>query len=544
MDILDRLYEYCGEDYVPMHMPGAKRNTKLFEMGNPYGLDITEITGFDNMHHADGIIKEAFERAAGVFGADETLFLVNGSSAGILSAICGATKKHDTVLVSRNCHVSVYNAMYLNELNPIYLYPKPYCDKFTDVLVKDVQQSDKEYYEQIAKSGNIYGNTYNNICSSGIYGAVAVEDIRRELDSHSEISAVIITSPTYEGVVSDIKEIADVVHKYGKVLIVDEAHGAHFNFHREFPDSAVKLGADAVIQSIHKTLPSFTQTALLHLNGDRIDKDKVKFYWNIYQSTSPSYILMGGIDRCISIIEKNGHVLFENYIKQLKQLRCRLSQLKNIYLLPVNDISKIVLVVDDGKRLQEILYNNYHIELEMSSLKYIIAMTSIGDTKEYYERFAKALEEIDKNYHMYFKVTDNRNVNMAGGWNCIDKLTDTDIVNNQYIVNNKYIDKDNNCIVNEKKESLTLNRARVRLNIYDTISSGVRKKINITDASGSIAAGMVCFYPPGIPIVNPGEEYTNDIVNNIIAGVNMGLEVMGVEKSMDKIYVDICSERI
>lgn len=200
--------------------------------------------------------------------------------------------------------------------------------------------------------------------------------------------------------------------------------------------------------------------------------------------------------------------------------------------------------MDDGKRLQEILYNNYHIELEMSSLKYIIAMTSIGDTKEYYERFAKALEEIDKNYHMYFKVTDNRNVNMAGGWNCIDKLKDTGIVNNQYIVNNKYIDKDNNCIVNEKKESLTLNRARVRLNIYDTISSGGRKKINITDAAGSIAAGMVCFYPPGIPIVNPGEEYTNDIVNNIIAGVNMGLEVMGVEKSTDKIYVDICSERI
>ena len=110
--------------------------------------------------------------------------------------------------------------------------------------------------------------------------------------------------------------------------------------------------------------------------------------------------------------------------------------------------------------------------------------------------------------------------------------------------NNKYIDKDNNCIVNEKKESLTLNRARVRLNIYDTISSGGRKKINITDAAGSIAAGMVCFYAPGIPIVNPGEEYTNDIVNNIIAGVNMGLEVMGVEKSTDKIYVDICSERI
>ena len=206
--------------------------------------------------------------------------------------------------------------------------------------------------------------------------------------------AVIITSPTYEGIVSDVKKIAEIVHRYGKILIVDEAHGAHFAFHEAFPESAVFCGADAVIQSIHKTLPSLTQTALLHLQGN-IDKERVRRYWDMYQTTSPSYVLMGGIDRCMTVLETKGKPLFNAYVTRLLALRKKLETLTNIRLFPTDDISKIVLLVRDGKELYQELLNKYHIQLEMASLQYVIAMTSIGDTDEYYERFFEALRQID-----------------------------------------------------------------------------------------------------------------------------------------------------
>ncbi len=494
VDILDRLEEYCGKDYVPLHMPGAKRNTDLFKMGNPYGLDITEIDGFDNMHHATDIIKDAFCRASSVFGAEETLFLVNGSSAGILSAICGATKKGDSVLVARNCHVSVYNAIYLNELNPVYIYPEPYC-------VDNVLDS-----------------------NLGIYGKVHASDIEELLKENENISVVIITSPTYEGIVSDIKGIADVVHKYGKVLIVDEAHGAHLHFHRELPESAVDCGADVVIQSIHKTLPAFTQTALLHLNGDIVDRDKVKLYWNIYQSTSPSYLLMGGIDRCVSILQENGKELFDNYVYNLKCLRKRLEKLKYIKLIKVDDISKIVLATWNGKGLHDILLKYYHIELEMSSLKYIIAMTSIADKAEYYERFACALEEIDELIEeISFTLKESNNVKNIEIENSeLQKIELRNDILTKIIYYNKDLEYD-------KKVSTGLYKAVVKTNIYNALSSDSKECIKLDEAEGRVSATTVCFYPPGIPLVNAGEIITKEVIEYMVSGLQAGLEVIGLD---------------
>ena len=248
-----------------------------------------------------------------------------------MAAICGASKKGDTVIVARNVHCSVNNALFLNELNPVYIYPE--------------------------------------IDEIGICTGITRESVRAALEEHPEACEVIITSPTYEGVVSDIKGIAEETHRFGAVLIVDEAHGAHFNFHDKFPESAVKCGADAVIQSIHKTLPSFTQTALLHLNGNLIDKDRVKKYWNIYQSTSPSYILMAGISRCLTFLEddmcdsvSSGYM--DEYVFRLTNLRKEIKKLKYIKLQEVDDISKIVLVVNDGKNLYDKLLNEDQKEKE------------------------------------------------------------------------------------------------------------------------------------------------------------------------------------
>ena len=470
-DLLDLLVDLSEQGDVPLHMPGHKRNEDLFQMGNPYGLDITEIDGFDNLHNARGIIADEFKRAAALFGAEETLFLVNGSSSGNMAAICGATNKGDKVIVARNIHCSVSNAIYLNELNPVYVYP-------------DINDS---------------------MC---ICGGISAEAVEKAFSENPDAKAVIVTSPTYEGVVSDIGGIAEITHRYGGVLIVDEAHGAHFNFSDAFPDSAVKYGADAVIQSIHKTLPAFTQTALLHLNGDKIDRQRVKMYWNMFQSTSPSYILMAGISRCLTILERDGAALFDGYVKILSELRKKLSGLNYIRLIETDDISKIVLMVSDGKRIYDELHKKYGIQLEMASRNYVIAMTSVGDKQEYYDRFYKALKQLD--------VPDMK-----------------------YEDEMQYCEKKEGCgafgnkniAVSEKGKTSMFNkmpRARVYVNCYRALNSE-KETVKVGDSAGRIAGAAICFYPPGINLVNPGEVITEEIIDIITDGLRQGLEVIGVE---------------
>lgn len=495
-DIYDKLREYSESGYVPMHMPGAKRNTDLFQMVNPYAIDITEIDGFDNMHHATDIIKDGFKKCARLFGADESLYLINGSSAGLLSAICGATHRHDKVIVARNAHKSVYNAIYMNELEPVYIYPEPVHITTTDKI---------DFAEQIHDIEQCH--VFKSIpAEPGIYGKVSVSQVEEAIKKNPDATAVIITSPTYEGIVSDIKAIAAAVHQYNMVLIVDEAHGAHFNFSTEFPDSAVKCGADAVIQSIHKTLPSFTQTALLHLNGTRINRERVRRYWDIYQTTSPSYLLMGGIDHCMTILEDQGKELFENYLIHLKQLRAELKKLKHMYLLETDDISKIVILVSDAKKLYDILINKYRIQLEMSSVSYVIAMTSIGDKKEYYDRFLAALQEIDKTWN----DCASHPVSNA----CVMDASSES--NNR---NHAYLSYHNNMICS----------AEVVYNLYDAENQEYKEYISLKDCCGKVSAEGVCFYPPGIPVVNPGERITEQVVSIIEEGIMCGLEVMGLK---------------
>lgn len=486
-DMLGKLEAYSKENIVPMHMPGAKRNSELIgrymdDMPAPYDIDITEIDGFDNMHNADGLIKKAFEKTAALYGADESLFLVNGSTAGNMAAICGVTDKGDSIIVARNCHISVYNAIILNELDANYVYP----------------QYDDEY---------------------GYYKGISLREIKDTVEKNEsmgkDIKAVVITSPTYEGNVSDIKNIAAYLHEHNIPLIVDEAHGAHFKFSCEFPQTSVEQGADIVINSVHKTLPSLTQTAVMHINYGYVNVSKVKRYWNIYQSTSPSYILMGSIDRCMSIIEKDGEYLFENYISKLKILRNKLGQLKNIKLIDSDDISKIVIGCDNAKKLYDILLKEYGIQLEMSSLKYAIAMTSIFDSAEYYDRFYNALCEIDRRYNANnINNSANNNQNYAEHYN---------IFNNTLSIKKADIKVN---IADFKNEAL--------MSIAKALNEGDKNgydKIMMNDSSlyGRISAKMVYVYPPGIPILCPGEIISENVVNIISKAIDNGLEVVGLE---------------
>ena len=324
MDLYDKLVDYSQSDVYPFHMPGHKRqvgNPFLQEFPNPYAIDITEIDGFDNLHHAEGIIRESMDRAARRYGADRSYYLVNGSSCGILSAVCGMTQHGGKILMSRNCHKAAYHGVFLNRLRVKYIYPQ---------IIEEF----------------------------GIQGGLVPEDVEKVLKTDHDIQAVLVVSPTYDGIVSDVEKIVEICHGCGIPLIVDEAHGAHFRYHKGFPVSALDLGADVVIQSLHKTLPAFTQTSILHVKGDLVDRERLEHYLQIFQSSSPSYLFMAGMERCLKFMEEKtemtgGRSRMDQFYHRLVKLRKELGAMKRLRLLEEDskgkngvydlDISKVII---------------------------------------------------------------------------------------------------------------------------------------------------------------------------------------------------------
>lgn len=453
--LYDKLIEYNKSDYYGFHMPGHKRNEKMFGTRLPYGIDITEIDGFDDLHHAETLIKDQEERAARLYKAEETHFLVNGSTVGILSAILGVTNRGDKILVARNCHKSVYNAMELNGLRPIYIYPE---------YEKDLQ----------------------------INGEVSGEKIEILLNENPDVKAVMIVSPTYDGVLSNVEKIAQIVHKRGIPLIVDEAHGAHFGFHPYFPENSNVKGADIVIHSVHKTLPSLTQTALIHINGEIVDREKVRKYLHMLQSSSPSYILMASIDRCMELLESEGDTLFELYAQRIDVLRTELQGLKHLEIVQTEqfDRSKFLISVKKtgitSKKLADILLHTYHLQMEMTGGTYVLAMTALGDTKEGFERLKRALFEIDQS------LSDEKQ----------EDYLPVELPKLPLVCTNEEIER-KKC----GNEELILWKASI----------------------GRISTEYAYVYPPGIPLIVPGEQITQEAIQVLALYAELGFSVEGIK---------------
>lgn len=488
-DLYEKLCEYNQSDYYGFHMPGHKRNTDIAGIDLPYGIDITEIDGFDDLHHADGILREAQERAARVYGADETRFLVNGSTVGILSAILGSTGKGDRILVARHCHKSVYHAICLNELRPCYLYP--------------------EFQEEI------HLNT-----------EISVSAVKTALMEYSDIRAVVIVSPTYDGVISDVEQIAEVVHEKGIPLIVDEAHGAHLGFHPYFPGNALSKGADVVIHSVHKTLPSLTQTALLHVRGELADRRRIFRYLDMLQSSSPSYVLMAGIDHCIRMLEERREELFAPYAERLARLREDLKALKCLELLETRQYDRSKLVISTGvtgmtgKELYRILLDEYHLQMEMAAGTYVIAMTSVADTEEGFERLRRALFEIDERIDMH------RGCEEASG-NCAGDLPKAQAVN-AIVAEENVLDTD---ILNRLPRNKQVMPIAEGLVIADERArSHASVRVNWQQSEGMIAAEYAYLYPPGSPLIVPGERISSEAVRLIERYDAAGFSIEGPER--------------
>lgn len=367
--LAELLCEHDKNRIVPFHMPGHKRADFDF-LNGAQKIDITEIEGFDNLNDANGIILQSEKLAAEVFGAKQARFLVNGSTGGVLAAIRTVCNAGDKVLIARNCHKSVYNAVEVFGLIPVYVMPS--------------------YFEEY-----------------GFYGSVFPCDVKKAFEQNPDIKLVVITSPTYEGIVSDVKSITDICRKNGAILFVDEAHGAHMGLYKKFGESARSLGADIVVNSLHKTLPSLTQTALLCVCSDRVDATELDRNLAIFQSSSPSYVLMASIDGCVRTLKNDGAKLLSEWNKNIDDCKKSLERLKKLSIFQPKkdsrvfayDKSKFVVLCTGGAisgvELKKVLRNAYDIELEMASVNYAIAMSGAGDSKENFSALESALFAID-----------------------------------------------------------------------------------------------------------------------------------------------------
>ena len=359
--LLQRLAEY-HKTAIPMHMPGHKRNTALLGNALPYAIDITEIDGFDNLHDMHGVLKTTADLAAALYGSLAAFPLVGGSTCGILASVHAMVPFGARVLVARNCHRSVYHAIKLHGLRPSYICPD--TDEF------------------------------------GICRGIAPEAVDHALSQESDISLVIITSPTYEGVTSNLSQIAAVCHRHNALLLVDAAHGAHLGLFPSFGAGAVGSGADVVVMSLHKTLPALTQTALLHICSDRIDPLKIKESLSVFETSSPSYVLLSSIDACLRWVQQNGSVYFSALRDNLSAFYYKTAGLSALSVLRYDDPSKIVVstkhTARTGTDLANTLRKQFSIEVEMAAADYVLAMTSICDKKEHFESLALALQQIDE----------------------------------------------------------------------------------------------------------------------------------------------------
>ncbi|QZY55011.1 aminotransferase class I/II-fold pyridoxal phosphate-dependent enzyme [Crassaminicella profunda] len=474
--ILKKLVELSNENIVSFHVPGHK-NGKAYKKykEHPFNnellsLDVTEIPGTDNLHAPEEMIKKAQEKAAKFFGAEHTFFLINGTSTGNISALMAVANPNEKIIVPRDCHKSIMHGLILGGLIPVYIHP------------------------EVSVEHNI---------SMGI----KVETIEKAILENKDAKAVVLTYPNYYGICSDIEAIVKVVHKYEKILIVDEAHGSHLNLSEDLPVDAIDAGADIVIQSTHKTLPGFTQSSMLHVKSERVNLDRLRFMLMMNQSSSPSYLLMASLDEARVIAERDGKVLMDDLLKNINKFHEKISKINGIKVFDekligkygVKDFDKTRLVIDmtdlgiSGTQLDALLREKYGIQMEMSDMKHIVAVCTIGNDRDDFEKLLKAL--------IHIKEKNTREV--------------------------------------RKIEKVSLLQGIPKMNILPRQATfSIKKEINFEESVGKTSGEYIIPYPPGIPVLCPGEEITKEIINYIKILKERGLSIMGMDDShLEKIKV-------
>ena len=433
---LQKQLETLAAARTPLHMPGHKRRVWPAAGLGCAAWDMTEIDGADDLHEADGILADAMRRTAALYGSRRCWYLVGGSTVGLLAGVRALAPFGSEILVARNCHKAVYHAVELGQLRAHYLLP-PIDPAF------------------------------------GVYGSVQPADVQAALEQHKNIRCVVITSPTYEGVVSDVATIAGICHARGVPLLVDEAHGAHYLPFAEplgWQGGAVAAGADVVVQSAHKTLPSLTQTAFLQVNGTLADDAEIERQLDVFETSSPSYPLLVSLDGCTAWLQGQGRAAFAAWRKQLNDFDDAVRDLRHTPILCHGadtlqnhrdfyafDAGKILLRM--GSRGAAFLRQN-GFEPEMVRGDDVLAMTSPCDAADTLPRLAQVLQKWD---------------------DTAQKLT---------------------------SPALTLSQpGRAALPIGQAVLQPCQT-LPMREAAGKISAEYIWAYPPGVPLLAPGEEIT------------------------------------
>ena len=433
---LQKQLETLAAARTPLHMPGHKRRVWPAAGLGCAAWDMTEIDGADDLHEADGILADAMQCTAALYGSRRCWYLVGGSTVGLLAGVRALAPFGSEILVARNCHKAVYHAVELGQLRAHYLLP-PIDPAF------------------------------------GVYGSVQPADVQAALEQHKNIRCVVITSPTYEGVVSDIASLARICHAHGVPLLVDEAHGAHYLPFAEplgWQGGAVAAGADVVVQSAHKTLPSLTQTAFLQVNGTLADDAEIERQLDVFETSSPSYPLLVSLDGCTAWLAQQGRAAFAAWRKQLYDFDDAVHNFRHTPILCHGadtlqnhpdfyafDAGKILLRM--GSRGAAFLRQN-GFEPEMVRGDDVLAMTSPCDAADTLPRLAQVLQKWD---------------------DTAQKLP---------------------------SPALTLPRpGRAALPIGQAVLQGSRT-LPMQQAAGRISAEYIWAYPPGVPLLAPGEEIT------------------------------------
>ena len=443
--IVEALKNAVDHPTIQFHIPGHTKGRAIFsdfkKLIGERALNIDTTDEFDNLgtlHPATGPIGDAQIMAAEAFGAEKTFFLLNGSTAGNMAIGMACTKAGQKVIINRNCHRSALTGLMISGAEPIWICP-------------------------------------NRIEDWSIWGNIDARIIEKHLQENDNVGLVWITNPTYEGVVSDIKSISKVCKKYGVPLVVDEAHGCLWNFSKHLPETALKLGADAVLHSLHKTGGSMSQSSMLHIAKDSlINADSVEKALKMLHTTSPSLMLLASLDAARANLQsKSGQALLERTVENAKYLRKRLDKIPNLHQLKHDfgyktDVTKIFIKVDglSGKRLESILEIDFNIEVESASDIGVLILCNLGNKRSDFVYLAE----------------------------CLEKIATGDYKDIYYL---------------EKRKHMPMLDPIIRMSLREAYYAD-KEVLPKEEAIGRISAELVAECPPGISILLPGELITRE----------------------------------
>lgn len=469
LPLIEELLKYIKEDNSYFAMPGHKMG-KAFTtvpegkviLDNLLKFDVTEVEGLDNLHNPQGILKEAQELLSNYYKSKKSYFLINGSTSGNLAMIFSTFEEGDKIIVERNCHRSIYNGIIMRKLTPIYIK---------------------------SKVSSVYDAPFS----------IDKEHLFNLIKNNRDAKGIVLTYPNYYGICTDLKAIINQAKKYGMKVLIDSAHGAHFGAIKELPESPIELGADMVVQSAHKTLPSLTQTSYLHVS-DNVDLERVDFYVSSFLSTSPSYMFMASMDFARFFMESYGEGVYSSLLQICDRYREKIDALEGFHIIneadvedenlhgcitPLIDKTRYVINVPrgySGHKLLDYLREN-RVQCEMSDSRNVVLIFSSGNDEDDFIRLYSAL-----------------------------KSCDLQILRESYIIP-----------IDAQLPSMVM--------LPHEAFSKEKFLIPLEKAEGTICGKAIVPYPPGIPLVMPGEVITKEIIEVVKYYMDNEVTLLGVESN-------------